>query len=336
VGPGHTLYVAEAGHGGGECIPEAYPAGGAACAGFTGGISVIDHSGAHRVVTGLASQSKPGGFAATGIDGLSVLGNGEIFGLLALSPQILSSLPRQSSRPISSYLSKKTNAKASQQLGLLFRANTSGHWRAVANVGRFDFQWSAEHKKLNPQFPEANPYGVLAEPRVIWVVDAATNTLDKVRANGSISVVAYIPDPPVLDAVPTCVDRGPDGALYVGELTGATNGPGKSIVWRVVPGKSPSIWATGLTAVTGCGFGSDGHFYATEFSTLGYEHEVAHTGAFVRVPPHSTSPSVIASGLSFPQGFAQGPDGSFYVSNWSIAPAHSAGGPTGEVVQITP
>ena len=350
MGPNHTLYVAEAGHGGGECIPEAYPSGGPACAGFTSGISVIDRSGVHRVLTGLASQGKPGGFASTGLDGISVLGNGELFGLMALSPQILSTVPRQSTRTVSSYLSHETDAKAGQQLGLLFQANTSGHWRALANVGHHDFQWAAEHKKFDPgEFPEANPYGVLAEPGVLWVTDAAVNTLEEVRANGSISVVAYIPNPSHLNAVPTCVARGPDGALYVGELAGAGNGAGNSIVWRVVPGAPPSIsasgpthgsslsiWATGLTAVTGCGFGSNGDFYATEFSTLGYEHEVPGKGAFVLVPPHSTHPRVIASGLSFPQGFARGPNGSFYVSNWSIAPAHDGSGPTGEVVQIKP
>jgi hypothetical protein len=52
-----------------------------------------------------------------------------------------------------------------------------------------------------------------------------------------------------------------------------------------------------------------------------------------RVPAHSTSPTPIASGLSFPAGFAAGPNG---VSNWSIAPANNGGGPTGQVIRITP
>ena len=56
----------------------------------------------------------------------------------------------------------------------------------------------------------------------------------------------------------------------------------------------------------------------------------------MRVPPHSSSPITVAEGLSFPGGFAAGPDGAIYVSNWSIAPANSGGGPTGEVVRITP
>jgi sugar lactone lactonase YvrE len=53
----------------------------------------------------------------------------------------------------------------------------------------------------------------------------------------------------------------------------------------------------------------------------------------VRVPPHSTSPVVVADGLSFTNGFAAGPDGSLYVSNWSIAPAYTG---LGSVVRVTP
>jgi hypothetical protein len=56
----------------------------------------------------------------------------------------------------------------------------------------------------------------------------------------------------------------------------------------------------------------------------------------VRVPPHGTSPDVVAGGLSFPGGFAAGADGSLYVSNWSIMPAVNPAGPTGEVDRIIP
>lgn len=329
-GPGGRLYVAEAGHGGSECIPGGGPGGEENCVGFTSGISSIDASGAHRVLSGLVSLAEASGFAATGIDGVSMLGNGSMFGIETESSD---AIPAAASK----FLSQSTIAAARAQLGRLIQTNPSGHWRAVADVGHFDFGWSSEHKELVPeQFPDANPYAVLTEGGVNWVADAASNTIDAVRSNGSIRVVAFIPNPPVSDSVPTCLDRGPDGALYVGELTGGGNGPGASIVWRVVPGQQPTQWASGLTAVTGCGFGADGQFYATELSTLGLENAAPGTGAVVRVPAHSTSPTPIAGELSFPSGFAAGSDGSLYVSNWSIAPANTGGGPTGEVVRIVP
>jgi hypothetical protein len=123
-------------------------------------------------------------------------------------------------------------------------------------------------------------------------------------------------------------------------LTGGGNKPGAASVWRYDTHTNKldaKPWATGLTAVTGCGF-VDGKFYATEFSTLGFESFAPFTGAVVQVPKGSTEPIPVAEGLSFPNGFA-GTEGSIYVSNWSIAPAvvPSPGPPfhPGEVVKIS-
>src|ERR1700694_4367752 len=61
-GPGGGLYVAEAGHGGSECMPGAGPTGGSNCIGFTSGISEIDASGvAHKIVSGFVSSAGPNG-----------------------------------------------------------------------------------------------------------------------------------------------------------------------------------------------------------------------------------------------------------------------------------
>src|SRR5262249_19601041 len=139
------------------------------------------------------------------------------------------------------------------------------------------------------------------------------------------------PNPPASDAVPTCIDRGPDGALYIGELTGGGNAPGAAIVWRYSPQDgSLTQWATGLTAVTGCGFGPTGQFYAVEFSKLGLDNAAPGTGALVRVPANSTSPVTIVDGLSFPGGFAA-TDSSIFFSNWSVAPAVTG---LGSVMQV--
>jgi hypothetical protein len=319
-----NLYVAEAGHGGKSCFSD--PEIGTACVGFTSKISLVNvaQKSVQRIARGFVSIADPHGFGATGVDGISTFGAGQIYGIITSSA--LGVPP--------GVLPQAVATAAKRQLGRLVVV-AGGSRRVVADVGDRDFRWSSHHKNLVPgQFPDANPYGVLAGARSRWVVDAASNTLDRVDSTGHVHVVKFIPNPPTSDAVPTCVDRGPDGALYIGELTGGGNAPGASTVWRFNPSTGGlTTWATGLTAVTGCGFGKNGSFYATEFSTLGLENAAPGTGAVVLVPPHSSSPTVVVSGLNFPGGFAAGPH-ALYVSDWSIAPSNSGGGPTGSVLRI--
>ena len=147
-------------------------------------------------------------------------------------------------------------------------------------------------------------------------------------------MLAVFPNPPVSDAVPTCIDQGPDGALYVGELTGGGNPPGSAVVWRVVPGHKPQVWHSDFTNITGCGFGRDGSFYVTEFQTQSLGSHDPH-GDVIRISPNGDRTSLGGGQIFLANGFAAGPDGSVYVSNWSVLPGTSPqGGPTGEVVRI--
>jgi len=329
---GGGIYVAEAGHGGApgstECVPGGEPGEEPTCVGFTSGVSRITSSGTHRVLNGIVSLAEPSGFAALGMSGIDT----SMWGMFGVVDESASAIPPEASK----FVSAETLKRAKAQLGRLIGFSETGRSRTIADVGDFDFKWTEENKSLVPdQFPDANPYAVIFSGQSTWVIDAGANTLDRVNSWGDVHVEAFFPNPPVSDSVPTCIDRGPDGAFYVSDLTGAGNAPGAGVVWRVLPGQAPTVWATGLTSVNGCGFGAEGQFYATELSTKNLIEAEPGTGALVRVAPHSTSPTPVVEHLSFPAGFAAAKDGSLYVSNWGIAPANSGGGPTGEVLKIT-
>jgi len=322
-GPDGNLYVAEAGHGGPECVaggPE-----GTACFGFTSQISRINADKSHTpIISGLISSASPDGSAATGIDGIAFKGD-DLLGIITGARDMIPPTG----------LSASTVDQAKREAGYLIKAegNEPGDWDRVADVGHFDFQWTLDNKNLVPdQFPDANPYGVAVGPTATWVVDAAANTLDRIDSHGNIKIAAFVPNPATSDAVPTCVAIGKKGAIYLSQLTGGGNVPGSASVWRYTPKTGLTVWATGLTAVTGCGFGADGKFYAVEFSTLGLENAAPGTGALVQVKQGSSSPTTIVDGLNFPGGFAGGSDGSLYFSDWSIAPAVSG---MGTVMKVT-
>jgi len=105
------------------------------------------------------------------------------------------------------------------------------------------------------------------------IADAAGNDLLVADETGNLDWVATFPEQNGEQAVPTSVVIGPDGAYYVGELTGFPATPGLSRVWRVAPGtlhghcgtsSACSVVTTGLTSVIDLVFGPDGKLYVAQ------------------------------------------------------------------------
>lgn len=340
-GPGGILYVGEAGLGAGNGTGGVGPG-----LGFTGSIGAIrDVSSAHptfrRIVTGLASTAGSGG--VTGPDGVSPLGNGDIH--IIMTESTLATLAEN----------PNADPALANQFGRLLKSSQSGQWKAVADVGDFDYQWADQNKNAPwapvGQFPDANPYAVLSVPGHQYIADAGANTVNEVNQNGSVRIIAFVPNPqlgghPVSDSVPTCVAQGRDGFLYVGTLAFgayfASGNTAQSKVYRINPNLSNAIltdsdvWASGFYPITGCGFGP-GAFYVTEYFTT----SPVAAGALIKIAlnPDGTAGARTTMGggqLKFPNGFASGPDGSVYVSNNSTSPgvAQSAGAPVGQVVRV--
>jgi len=351
--PNGALYVAEAGLGAGDGH-----GGFGVGVGFTASLTEITglnspQSSWRRIVSGLASvgDTENGFPEAIGPSGVSVHGTGGIY--VTMGESALGVGADNPGLP----------EAAQEQFGRLLKVTPSGQWKAVSDVGDFDYLWTGENKSQPwapaGQFPDANPYGVLATAGRQFVVDAGANTVNEVRADGSVRIIAFVPNPllplpngtlvPVSDSVPTCVAQGPDGYLYVGTLAfganfgrfGATAPPNwatlppQSKVYRVDPREQSAflteadVWAAGFNPIVACGF-HRGALYLTEYAT---QQSGYHAGDVVRVEikPDGSAGARTALGvgaLSEPNGLAFGPDGNVYVSNHSI----SSGG--GQVVRV--
>lgn len=259
-----------------------------------------------------------------GLSGLSAQGNGGIYAIIGESPQ----------------------GVGSPQAGGLLKVTPAGASKVVTNVGSVDFAWSADHRDLSPRdFPDSNPYGVLALPGHVYVTDAGTNTLDEVFPDGSVSILAFFPDNLLADATPTCVAKGPDGALYIGTLAlvdSAIIGPSAK-VYRVDPNavnpndlntilNVATVWANGLEPINGCAFGPNGDLYV---STLLVDF-ITPFGDVVKISFSDPSQHTSLTNHSFllGGGLAIGNDGTVYVASFTTGTV--PGGPVlGQVLKLT-
>ena len=311
IGPDGHLYVAEAGRGG-DLICTPGPEGGEVCGGLTGAISEVTRSGQRRVVTGLPSFADADGSSATGPSDVSFQGQGK-----AWVPIDLGADPAV----------RATYPPSLRTTGWLARANiNTGSVRFETDVAGFE---AAEDP--DGDGPDSNPYSVVADKGSVVVADAGANALLRVAANGSITVLAVFPEQLVLapafiglpagtlipvDAVPNSVVKGPDGAWYVGQLTGFPFVQGAANVFRVsAGGGTPRIVADGFTNVIDLAFDRDGQLLVLELSASGLLNGVS--GRLSRVVD-GTAQTILDEGLIAPAGLLVGPDGDIFVSNFGV------------------
>jgi hypothetical protein len=296
------------------------------CFGFTGSISDISSGTPVRIVSGLLSS----------LNGANVIGpndlkyvDGQLYTLQAGSPQ-----------GIPLWVPKGLRKTLKEQAGALLNV-TGGSISVVANPGKVDYQWVQEHLDLSPfLFGYANPHALTPKPGGgFYLVDAASNTLDSVDQRGKVRVLAIFPPTPAgSDSVPTCLDMGPDGAVYIGEFTGFGNSGTAANVYRYEPWSGElTVWQSGFSAITGCGFGANGDFYVTEYSTTGFPPTSYPDGLVIQISKEDGTRTVLGAGQLFaPAGFLAGPDGSIYVANNTVLwpPGTTGRWNEGEVVKI--
>jgi hypothetical protein len=304
VGDGWALYVAESGKGGsGAC---AMVRGALQCAGTTGAVSRYQGGVQERIVTGLPSYAPASGEGATGPHDVSFAeGNGFLtLGLGGpLSPVEMRDL-------------------FGDDFGWVVLFSDDGQWF-------FDTDVASYEQRTNPGGNpiESNPYGLLAGAGRGVVVDAGGNSLLAVSPEFEISTIAIFPSRAqgrATDSVSNSVARGPDGAYYVGELTGAPFVPNTANVWRVVPGQEPAVYCSGFNFILDLDFDRHGNLYVLEHASAPFP---TGSGTLYRVRT-DCSRTPIATGLTNPTSVAIGPDGNAYISNFGTSPG------VGEVIRV--
>lgn len=334
-----TLYVAESGTGGTDpCIT--HPELGNVCFGPTGGVSKISGGTATRIVDGVLSAITDGG-ETFGPSDVIVAGDGTVWYLAG--------------GPAAGAAETRALIPGGEGLGQLYKVAADGTATSVADLAAFESANNPDAAQPGNELPDSNVNGLAATADGgVAVADAGANDLLLVDKDGAISVAAVFPvrfaqlppDPTAsmdpnaspamvpMDPVPTAVAVGPDGAYYVGELTGFPFPKGGASVMRVEAGSDPTPYASGFTNIMDLAFDAEGALYVLELAhdgLLASPPGAPPAGGLWRVPAGGGDPALVVSeGLVMPGGLAIATDGTIYITTCAVCPG------VGGVVSLQP
>ena len=331
--PDGALYVTEAGSGGtGACIPS--PTGGDLCYGTSGAVTRIANGTQERVLTNLPSLALPDGTSAFGTQDIKfdATGNPYIIIGYAADPAL------------------RDTVLNSPDLGKIVAANfATNSWTIVADLANYELANNSDSADV-----DSNPTAFILDGKKVIAVDAGANALLSVGTDGSNlqaiatfgqevlanpvfppsnsvafdptqvpSTTAVLPTEFTIQATPTGVAKGSDGAYYVSQFTGFPFPEGGARIFRIDPDGKTSIYADGFTQLIDLEFDAQGNLYALQYANQS-AWKGNLDGSVIEIAPDGTRTTLLSGdGLVSPSSLAVSPDGAVYVTNASDRPGAS-------------
>ncbi|MFI1829699.1 ScyD/ScyE family protein [Streptomyces sp. NPDC020412] len=301
-----SLLVAESGRGPATPCPPPAGVGRNRCLGFSGSLYRVAGSSKGRVLTGLPSQQINQNY------GTSVL--------TRIGGAVQAEAVGDGSYRISYGLSGLPSDRAGLGVG-------SGPLGTLSTSGGAVLGDLAVHELVhnpdagNPGVTEvfSNPWGFAKDGQDFLVTDAGANDLVRVRPDGSTETVFAFPtnvrptDNTPLQAVPTGIVRGQDGAFYIADMSGMHQG--LSRIWRYVPGSTPTVFASGLTDVIDLAVAPGGDLIALSYGSGEPVNPGPGTLTRINAGTGATTPIPTTTSLKEPSGVAVTAQGDIYVTS---------------------
>ena len=318
IAPNGTIYVAEAGRGGRNCITvgegeETFEI----CYGDTGAVTRVRDGRQRRVVTGLPSVAGRDGVAAGGAQDVGVTRAGNLVVLMGGEGGL-----RERRQMVRAF------GENARLFGTMLSGPPGGELSVTRDITRFETKNNPDGEPVERFGIHSNPFGLLLDGRDRVVADGGGNAIIRFRPGREGQVLAAEQGPRMTNPfdgttmraqwVPTSVVKGPDGAYYVGELTGFPFEKGKARIWRVVPGRDATVHARGFTNIVDIAFDHSGNLLVLEIAKEGLlaaETGGDPSGRLVRLNRNGTKTTLASKGLILPTSVAVAPNGAIYITN---------------------
>lgn len=307
---GEDVYFTESGVGGEE--PIFVPTDDETPVSMLGQTGKVSRLSADGTITEIASDLMSYTFGAAGEivgpAGLALDGEGSVYVSIGAPGPFVETMPRTGEE------------------GVLLKIDIeTGERTVVADL----IDWEITENP-DPVTIDSNPYGISLVDGVVYVADAGGNTIVAVdAASGEVSTFAVTAGLPAeffgeagnpgrdgaaeLDSVPSAVELGPDGRLYVGYVTGGPFPAGFAPIDAFSIDGTMERVVEGLTMTADIAFDSAGRMYVSIVST---DLINGGPGQVVRVEDDGALTLVI-DGLALAAGIAFDADDNLYVINKS-------------------
>lgn len=300
-----TVYVAEAGSGGGPNGTPITVGAGDATFGLTGGVSYRKGAGAQVALF-------------TNLPSVATLASGEAVG----THDILRSADGQLA--VLTGLGASPTARAT--LGVEgARMGTLSYYNQTTGIWSLGVDYLAKEEAVNPDGGaiDSDPFGFAPDGTGFAVADAGANGVwigSGVTAFSTRQAAnPFGPGMIDMQSVPTSIVANPAGGWTVGELTGFPFEPGRARIHHLAQdGTLLSSDELGFTNIIDLAYDTHGDLLILEHATTGILS--GGTGSLKRLRADGTIDTVL-SGLITPTSFALSKDGFVYVTNDTYGPS---------------